>query len=100
MDQNWQDIEEMYRSAYREMSREQPAAITRKNLGDYNFSDFTRTELLQLAYDKVEQEMEEIRSELRLLREKHRVEEDRLERRLIQKTALRKKILAQADQPS
>ena len=55
--------------------------------------NYSAKELLQLAYDSVEAEIDELRSELRLLRQKHRAEEDRIQRRIIQKDALRRKIL-------
>ena len=61
---------------------------------------YSSTELLQLAYDTVENELSGLRTELRLLREKHRLEQDRIERRIIQREALRRKILASAPKQS
>lgn len=60
---------------------------------DLNYSS---SELLQLAYDTVESELSELRTELRLLRERHKLAEDRVERKIIQREALRRKILASA----
>ena len=60
---------------------------------------YSANELLQLAYDSVEDEIDGLRKELRLLRQQHRSQEERLERRIIQKDALRRKILDSATQP-
>jgi len=60
---------------------------------------YSANELLQLAYDSVEDEIEGLRKELRLLRQQHRSQEERLERRIIQKEALRRKIVDSATQP-
>lgn len=57
---------------------------------------YSAQQLLQLAYDSVEDEIDQLRTELRLVRQKHRDEEQRIERRLIQKEALRRKIIEAA----
>lgn len=54
-------------------------------------------ELLQMAYDSVESELDGLRAELRVVRQRHQVEEERLQRRIAQKEALRRKILASAE---
>jgi hypothetical protein len=61
---------------------------------------YSANELLQLAYDSVENEIEVLRKELRLLRQQHRTQEERLERRIIQKEALRRKIVDSATEPA
>ncbi len=53
-------------------------------------------ELYQLAYQRVEDELDTLRSDMRQLREKHKAAEAALERRLLQKEALRRKIIASA----
>ena len=57
---------------------------------------YSANELLQLAYDSVENEIEVLRKELRQLRQAHRAQEDRVERRILQKEALRRKIVDSA----
>ena len=44
----------------------------------------------------MENEIDALRKELRLLRQKHRAQEERLERRIIQKETLRRKIVDSA----
>jgi len=98
MQKDWQDIESQFQSALREQNlnselSQNTSTIDKETI---DVSHYSKNELLQLAYDKVEEEIQDINSELRELREKHRKEEERLERRLIQKTAFRQKIIDQA----
>lgn len=91
-------IEERLTSALRDMENkstvnEMPdvAPVQAVDLGDYSSQ-----ELLQLAYDQVETEINALQSELRELRARHKNEEEAIERRLIQKNALRNKIISEA----
>ena len=94
MDPKWQALETQYQSEFTKLSGINPDKVIEKNT--LNLSDYSASELLQMAYDKVEREIEQINAEMRQLRQKHRNEEERVQRRLIQKSALRQKILEQA----
>ena len=57
---------------------------------------YSGTELYQLAYQRVEDELDSLRGEMRRLREKHKAAEAALDRRILHKEALRRKIIASA----
>jgi len=96
---NSSDIELQLTEAFRDMASQpvlSPADVEENN--NLDLSDYSSSELLQLAYDRVESEIDDLQSEMRKLRERHKAEELAIERRLIQKNALRNKILAEAAQ--
>ncbi len=95
MQRNWQDIESQFQAAFQETNIQQENQSP-VDLPDIDLTEFSENELLQMAYDKIEDEIEIIKAELRALRQKHRLEEERIERRLAKKTATRQQIIDQA----
>lgn len=62
--------------------------------------DVTSQELLQLAWDHAEREIDELRTELRLMRQRHQDAERQLLARINQRKRLQQTILESAGQPT
>lgn len=89
-----ESIEETLARALRNAGEtDRSAMLDREPANADGVDGYSAQELLQLAYDSVEDEIDALRTELRLVRQKHRTEEERIERRLLQKEALRRKII-------
>ncbi len=62
--------------------------------------DVSSRELLQLAWDRAEQEIDELQAELRLVRQRHQEFERRLLARIAQRKRLQQTILESAGEPA
>ena len=62
--------------------------------------DLTARELLQMAWDRAEQEVAELRTELRIMHERHRETERNLLARINERKRLQQQILASAEKPA
>jgi len=72
-----------------------PQALPEKVLDDNTSS----RELLQLAWDRAQQEIDELQAELRLLRQRHQEAERRLLARVNQRKRLQRAMLESAREP-
>jgi vacuolar-type H+-ATPase subunit I/STV1 len=62
--------------------------------------DLSARELLQMAWDRAEQEIDELRTELRILQQRHREAERNLTARINQRKRLQQQILQSAGEPT
>ena len=62
--------------------------------------DASTRELLQLAWDRAEREIDELQTELRLLRQRHQEAERRLLARIAERRRLQQTILDSAGEPT
>jgi hypothetical protein len=60
--------------------------------------DLSSRELLQMAWDRAEQEIDELRTELRILQQRHREAERHLISRINDRKRLQRQILESADE--
>jgi hypothetical protein len=63
-------------------------------------TDLSSHELLQMAWDRAEQEIDELRTELRILQQRHREAERNLTARINQRKRLQQQILQSAGEPT
>jgi hypothetical protein len=62
--------------------------------------DLSARELLQMAWDRAEQEVDELRTELRIMQQRHREAERTLVTRINQRKRLQQQILESAGEPT
>lgn len=62
-------------------------------VGERAFQDLSSRELLQMAWDRAEREIDELHTELRILQQRHREAERRLAARINQRKRLQQQIL-------
>lgn len=67
---------------------------------DFPEEDASSRELLQLAWDRAQQEIDELHAELRLLRQRHQDAERALLARITQRKRLQQQILENAGDPA
>jgi hypothetical protein len=62
--------------------------------------DLSSRELLQMAWDRAEEEIDELRTELRIMQQQHREAEHNLVARINQRKRLQQQILESAGEPT
>ena len=62
--------------------------------------DLSSRELLQMAWDRAEQEIDELHTQLRILQQRHREAERNLISRINDRKRLQRQILESADEPT
>ena len=63
-------------------------------------NDLSSRELLQMAWDRAEQEIDELHTQLRILQQRHREAERNLISRINDRKRLQRQILESADEPT
>jgi bacterioferritin (cytochrome b1) len=63
-------------------------------------NDLSSRELLQMAWDRAEQEIDELRTQLRIMQQRHRESERCLISRINQRKRLKQQILQSASEPA
>jgi hypothetical protein len=63
-------------------------------------TDLSSRELLQMAWDRAEQEVDELRTELRIMQQRHREAERNLIARINRRKRLQQQILGSAGEPA
>lgn len=66
------------------------------DLSDIDTSDFSARDLLQLAWDRAEQELDTLHTELRQMRQRHQAEERLLLSRINEKKRLQRELVERA----
>lgn len=84
------EIEQRLGSALRE------SEVTNANLSAPDTSDLSARELLQMAWDRAEEELDELQTALRRLRQQHQMEERMLLSRINEKKRLQRELVERA----
>ena len=87
------DIERRLAEALQQPSE---APEQRSNLKVTADEHLSSQDLLQMAWDKAEQELEQLKTELRLLRQQHEVKEKALMHKIYEKKRLQKALIERA----
>lgn len=81
------DIEKRLANALRESTSRETEPVTEAP------RDLSARELLQMAWDRSEEELDQLRAELRILRQRHQAEERTLLARINEKKRLQRELL-------
>lgn len=84
------DIEKRLGVALRE------SEVSQSDLSEFDTSDLSARELLQLAWDRAEEELDALHTELRQLRQRHQAEERSLLSRINEKKRLQRELVERA----
>jgi allophanate hydrolase subunit 1 len=93
----YQNIEQQFRDAINTLPATETIKPAAKSINSDTqqsvLDSFSSEELLEIALNRAEDELYDLQGELRQLKEKHRQEESRLERKIIRSEAIKRNIL-------